>query len=324
MENNEKKVVVKLDNVKKVYISSSDALRKKLNKQPKREIVAVDNVSLEIYEGEIFGLLGANGAGKTTIIKMLCGLIKPNQGKITIFGNDIEKNTEKALENIGAIVEAPTLYQDMTGMQNLKYFAELQGGISKDRIDKIVEIVGLKDRINSKFSTYSLGMQQRLGIAQAIMHNPKLLILDEPINGLDPDGIIQIRDLLKSLVKEYNTTIIISSHILSEMQQTCTRVAFMKKGQVVTIKELSELEMNEDEVIACFTVSDIEKAESLIKQEYQDIPLKLKDGKLYIKTSQEGFSQVNKLLILNDIAIYNIAMKKKSLEDMYKEMSNEK
>lgn len=156
-------------------------------------VTAVSHVSLGVEEGEILGLLGANGAGKTTLIKLMLGLAAPDSGSIIINGYDVSKSREKALAQVGAIVEAPTLFNDFSGFDNLKYYAKLQGGdIGKERIDSIVKLVGLGDRIHDTFKTYSLGMRQRLGIAQAILHNPKLLLLDEPTNGLDPDGIAQM------------------------------------------------------------------------------------------------------------------------------------
>ncbi|MEG1535905.1 MAG: ABC transporter ATP-binding protein [Clostridia bacterium] len=207
----------------------------------REKFLAVDDVSFDIQEGQIVGLLGANGAGKTTIIKMLCGLVSPTCGSIEICGANIAQDIEKALENIGAVIEEPTLYKQMTGMQNLEYFASLQGGVPRKRIEDIVAIVGMTDKINQSFGTYSLGMKQRVGIAQAIMHNPRVLILDEPTNGLDADGIVEMRVLLRELATKYGTTILISSHILSEMQELCDSVILMKDGKIISRKSVADI-----------------------------------------------------------------------------------
>lgn len=207
----------------------------------REKFLAVDDVSFDIQEGQIVGLLGANGAGKTTIIKMLCGLVSPTGGSIEICGANVAQDIEKALENIGAVIEEPTLYKQMTGMQNLEYFASLQGGVPRKRIEDIVAIVGMTEKINQSFGTYSLGMKQRVGIAQAIMHNPRVLILDEPTNGLDADGIVEMRVLLRELATKYGTTILISSHILSEMQELCDSVILMKDGKIISRKSVADI-----------------------------------------------------------------------------------
>ncbi len=166
----------------------------------KREIIK--GVSFSVKTGEIFGFLGPNGAGKTTTIRMLVGLIAPTKGNIKIMGHDIQRDRREALKNVGCIVENPDMYNDLTGMQNLKFYADLYGDISKERIDEVIELVGLKGRINDKVRKYSLGMKQRLGLGQAILSNPKLLILDEPTNGLDPIGIHEFRDIVKYAAKK--------------------------------------------------------------------------------------------------------------------------
>jgi len=165
---------------------------------------AVDNISFDVYEGEIFGFLGPNGAGKTTAIRMITGLAKPTSGDVFVCGNSITKHFEKAIVNIGGIIENPEMYKNLTGMENLKYYASLYPKIKKDRIDEVVHLVGMENRINDKVKTYSLGMRQRIGIAQALLHNPKLLILDEPTNGLDPNGVLEMRNFLKTIAFEKN------------------------------------------------------------------------------------------------------------------------
>ncbi|NLM36019.1 MAG: ABC transporter ATP-binding protein, partial [Clostridiales bacterium] len=213
----------------------------------------IKGVSFSINEGEIFGFLGPNGAGKTTTIRMLVGLIRPDQGTIKICGEDVVRNTDKALANIGAVVENPELYTYLTGRQNLNMIAEIRG-VDKKAIDEIVELVNLTGRINDKVKKYSLGMKQRLGLAAALLAKPKLLILDEPTNGLDPTGIIDFREIVKKAAKATNTAVFVSSHILSEVQQLCDVVAFINDGQIKSIESIVDGQVkNEKETLVIVT-----------------------------------------------------------------------
>lgn len=288
-------------------------------KSDSQYITAVDDVTLDVEQGEIFGLVGSNGAGKTTLIKLMLGLTKADSGSVTICGYDSDKDSEKVLSCVGAIVEEPTLFKDMTGMQNLTMLARLGGGLPQSRIDQVVEIVGLKERINTKFSTYSLGMRQRLGIAQAIMHSPQVLLLDEPINGFDPQGIIEMRGLLRTLAKEYGTTILVSSHILSELEELCDRVGIMKRGKLIAVDTIANLQKDNNEIILRMTCSDVIKAAQIIA-ELEDIQVKVVDQYLYVKcTSEQQISDVTAALVGAGVAITSINTKKKTLEQIYME-----
>ena len=202
-----------------------------LEKKVKDKII-VQDISFKINKGEIVGLIGPNGAGKTTIIKLILGLIKITKGNAYINGNDIEKDFVKAMEKVGAIVENPDLYMYLSGYDNLKLTANNYKNIPKERINEVIKIVGLENRIKDKVSTYSLGMRQRLGIAEAIINSPELLILDEPTNGLDVEGIIEIRNLIKDLSKN-GIAILVSSHNLSEIGNICSRIIVIKNGRIV-------------------------------------------------------------------------------------------
>lgn len=204
----------------------------------KRQIIK--GISFDIKEGEIFGFLGPNGAGKTTTIRMLVGLIAPNSGSIKIMGNDIQKEKEKALANVGCIVENPDMYGFLTGRENLIQYAKMYGNVTKERIDEVAEMIGLKDRINDKVKKYSLGMKQRLGLGQALLVKPKLLILDEPTNGLDPVGIMDFRKIVRQMARENKSAVMISSHILAEIQQVCDTVAFINGGEIKSVESLND------------------------------------------------------------------------------------
>lgn len=199
------------------------------------------NIDLTLKQGEIFGFLGANGAGKTTLIKTMLGLLKYNEGSVKICGYEVKKEFEKALSNAGGIVENPELYKYLSGRDNLEIFSKMQKGIPESRIDEVVEIAGLQNRINDKVSRYSLGMRQRLGIAQALLNSPKLIVLDEPTNGLDPKGIKELRELLIRLAKEKGSAVFVSSHLLSELEHICDRAAIIKKGEIIKTFAVSEM-----------------------------------------------------------------------------------
>ncbi|AZN42040.1 ABC transporter ATP-binding protein [Paenibacillus albus] len=200
----------------------------------------IKNVSFDVRQGEIFGFLGPNGSGKTTTIRMLVDLIKPTSGVIRICGHDVQRDPEQALRNIGCIVENPEVYSYMTGWENLEHFARMQKGIDVKRIAEVVEIVSMQQRIHDKVKTYSLGMRQRLGIAQALLGRPKLLILDEPTNGLDPKGIKELREFVRMLADQ-GMSLFISSHLLSEIQLMCDRVAIISHGEVLAVGTVDEL-----------------------------------------------------------------------------------
>ena len=215
-----------------------------LKKQVKRKVI-IDNISFSVDKGEVVGLIGPNGAGKTTIIKSILGLINLTEGKVTINGYDIKKDFVKAIEKVGAIVENPDSYMYLSGYDNLKITANNYKGITKSRIDEVTKIVGLENRIKDKVSTYSLGMRQRLGIAEAIINNPELLILDEPTNGLDVEGIIEIRNLIKDLSHQ-GIAIIISSHNLTEIDNLCNRIIAIKNGKMIVDETIEEFKTSEN------------------------------------------------------------------------------
>lgn len=201
----------------------------------------ITDINLDIHKGNIFGFLGPNGAGKSTTIKMIVGLSKITEGNIYVGGCSVKEDFKGAMRNIGCIVENPDMYNYMSGLDNLKIFARIYKGVDEARIYEVVKIVDLEGAIKDKVKTYSLGMKQRLGIAQALLHSPKLLILDEPTNGLDPAGIKQMRELLRKLSYDTGLTVFVSSHILGEMQQMCDRVGIIHKGKIITIKSVAEL-----------------------------------------------------------------------------------
>lgn len=204
-------------------------------------LCAVDNLDLTVERGDVFGFLGPNGAGKSTTIRMMLGLIKPSYGSVSVLGHDVWCDRTHALKKVGALVESPGLYKHLTARQNMWTLSEMTGGISREAIDNALDQVGLTDRADDKVKAYSHGMKQRLGIAQAIVGNPELVILDEPTNGLDPQGMKEVRELIKSLARDHGMTIFLSSHLLHEVEQVCTRVAVVHKGKKVAAGPVSEL-----------------------------------------------------------------------------------
>lgn len=223
------------------------------------------DVNLSVCSSEIFGFLGANGAGKTTTIRIIAGLIKPDQGQVMICGFSLSRDFDRAMSQIGCIIESPDLYKFLTGMENLQQLAAMGRRVRQSRIDEVVEMVGLKHRINDRVETYSLGMKQRLGIAQAIMSRPKLLILDEPANGLDPAGIAELRQLVRRLAYEEGMSVFVSSHILAEVQQMCDTVAIISKGVILRTLKVKEIE---DDVVVEWQVDKPLQAMALLKDRW--------------------------------------------------------
>ncbi|WP_458123030.1 ABC transporter ATP-binding protein [Paenibacillus sp. Z3-2] len=222
----------------------------------------IKDVTFDVKPGEIFGFLGPNGAGKTTTIRMLVDLIKPTEGKIKVCGYDVNRDPERALKYVGSIVENPEVYTYLTGWENLEHFARMQPGVDNERIQEVVDIVRLDQRIHDKVRTYSLGMRQRLGIAQALLGRPRLLILDEPTNGLDPKGIKELRVFIKQLASE-GMAVFVSSHLLSEIQLLCDRVAIISAGRVLAVGGVSEL-IEDHSKLAIWHVSPLEQGKKML------------------------------------------------------------
>ncbi len=283
----------------------------------------VDNVSFEINSGEIFGFLGPNGAGKTTTIKMITGLLKIDEGDILISSNDVKKNFEKALSQVGGIIENPEMYGYLTGRTNLEIYGRMHGNISKERINEVIKLVKLENRINDKVKKYSLGMRQRLGVAQALLHNPKLLILDEPTNGLDPMGIKELRDTLRHLAEKDGLAVLVSSHLLSEMELMCDRVGIIDNGKIIDIKTLKDIKKQNIESLITYEleVSNYSLARKIIENDYskisEEITVDFKENKILISCSRDEIANVNKALIMENILVYTIKPINNTLEDEF-------
>jgi len=282
----------------------------------KREIIK--NISFSINEGEIFGFLGPNGAGKTTTIRMLVGLINPNEGSISICGYDLKKDTEKALKEVGAVVENPELYKYLSGRENLMQIARIRN-IPKEDVEETIKLVGLEDRINDKVKKYSLGMKQRLGLAASLLSKPKLLILDEPTNGLDPSGILDFREVVKKAAKEKGMAVFISSHILSEVQHLCDRVAFINHGTIKSVENVINESMETDTDIICLNLDEEIDLNELKKIQYVNSVKKSEDGIEIILLSNKT-SNLIKHLVDRNYNIEEVYKIRKGLEQRYMEL----
>ena len=275
----------------------------------KKEILK--DVSLELEKGDILGFIGPNGAGKTTTIKLILGLQSITSGSVNINGYDVDKNFTKAIEKVGAIVENPDLYMYLTGYENLKLIANLYKGVGKNRIDEVVKLVRLENRINDKVSKYSLGMRQRLGIAQAILHKPNLLILDEPTNGLDPEGIKEIRELLKELAEKEKMAILISSHNLLELETFCNKICIIKNGRVMETNRIEEVK-NITKGGYIFEIDNTEMIDKMFNN------VTVVNGQTFkIVVDRKEVPNVVKKLVENDVKIYSINEDKITLEDAF-------
>lgn len=282
----------------------------------KREIIK--NISFSIEEGEIFGFLGPNGAGKTTTIRMLVGLIHPNEGSIKICGYDLKSDTEKALKEVGAVVENPELYKYLTGRENLMQIARIRK-IPKENVEETIKLVGLEYRIDDKVRKYSLGMKQRLGLAASLLSNPRLLILDEPTNGLDPSGILDFREVVKRAAKEKGMAVFISSHILSEVQHLCDRVAFINDGTIKSVENVVNDSMKTDTDIICLNLTKEIDLNLLKNIKYIKSARKSEDGIEIILLSNTT-PKLIKYLVTNNFEIEEIYKIRKGLEQRYMEL----
>jgi ABC-2 type transport system ATP-binding protein len=283
----------------------------------------IDNISFHVNKGEVFGFLGPNGAGKTTTIRMMVGLMGITSGDITIAGASIQKNYVEAVSHIGAIVENPEMYKFMSGYDNLVHFARMFKGISKAKINEVVELVGLTERIDDKVKTYSLGMRQRLGLAQCLLHDPEVLILDEPTNGLDPAGIREIRDYLRLLAREKNMAVIVSSHLLSEMEMMCDRIGIIQNGCLVDVQLIEEFVHGEASVYE-FEVIPSEKAISVLKASYPDRRITTSRKGITAQINKDEIPGLVKTLVEVDIQIFAIKEVTKTLEDRFLEVTADK
>lgn len=274
----------------------------------------IKKISFSIKQGEVMGFLGPNGAGKSTTLRMIVGLSKPTSGKIEICGYSIVKNYVKAMSNVGCIIEGPDLYNYMSGIDNLKMLASMSKGVTEKDIMNTVNLVGLKNRIKDKVSTYSLGMKQRLGIAQALMHNPKLLILDEPTNGLDPSGISELRNLVKQLANQRNISVLVSSHIISEIELMCDKVTIIKNGETVLKNADVDKLLNNQGVF--WVLSDNEKGKEILENVWK-VKGSIVQEKLEAHVPLERLQEINSSFIKQGLTIKYVDNKNKTLEDLF-------
>ena len=294
----------------------------KLNKKMNGNHIIKD-LNFAIYSGEVFGFLGPNGAGKTTTIRMIVGLISMTSGDVIIQGKSIKTNFKEAVTQVGAIVENPEMYPFMTGMQNLMHFARMIPGVTKERINEIISLVGLEKAIHEKVGRYSLGMRQRIGIAQALLHRPSVLILDEPTNGLDPAGIREIRHYIRRLAAEQDVSVIISSHLLSEIELMCDRIGVIKKGELVAIQTVADIEDDEDKVsLVQIEVKLVNEAIEVIKSDY-GIDAVLSHGLVTFESQKNIIPEIIQTLVTNEISIYQVGLSKVTLEDKFFDLIGE-
>lgn len=269
-----------------------------------REIKAVDNLCLNVYKGDVFGFLGPNGAGKSTTIRMLLSLINPTMGTIRIFGKDLKSNRIDILKNVGAIVEKPDFYGYLSAFKNIEILGKLsQTDVSQKRIMEVLELVGLEKRYKSKVKTFSHGMKQRLGLAQALLHDPDLIILDEPTTGLDPQGMKEVRDLLIYLSNIKKKTIFISSHILYEIELVANRMIIINKGTKV-VEGLVEDILNSNELKVTIEVNDVEKTKSILNNSIWNGKIESSAGNKFIFTlAHDEIPKLNRYLIENEVEV---------------------
>ncbi|MEC1612156.1 ABC transporter ATP-binding protein [Bacillus mojavensis] len=270
-------------------------------------------ISMDVRQGEIIGLLGPNGSGKTTLIRIIVGLLKQNSGSVAINGFKHDTEFEQAMEAVGAIVENPEFYPYLSGWENLKHFANMHKKIDDERLDEVVERVGLTSAIDDKVKTYSLGMRQRLGIAQAILHRPKLLILDEPTNGLDPAGMKDFRDHIKELAEEEGTAVLFATHLLREVEDLCDRVIIIQKGEIKAEVSLNGAGQKTEKAV--IEVQPAEKAIAwLVGNGYT---AERKDGSIVVDIAKENIPELNRSLIGQGLNVFSIMTYTQSLEDEF-------
>jgi ABC-2 type transport system ATP-binding protein len=275
----------------------------------------VDGLSLSVERGDIFGFLGQNGAGKSTAIRMLLGLVRPTRGRVLLFGRDVAKHSLEVLRRMGAIVETPAFYENFSGWDNLRIFAAMSGGANRKRIEEALVLVDLLDRAQDPVRTYSHGMRQRLGLAQALLPNPEFIILDEPTDGLDPQGIREIRLLLPRLQGELGLTIMLSSHLLHEVERVCNKVAIIDKGRLLYQGVMGALIA--EEKLTKITVEPLEVAYQLLRREPAVSVRRNGDSSLYVKMQDDCIPHVNALLVANGIRVMELTPQRATLEDVF-------
>jgi len=281
----------------------------------------IKNLNFDIRPGEVFGFIGPNGAGKTTTIRMMVGLLNITKGDVVIQGHSIKDDYTKAISEVGAIVENPEMYPFMTGLQNLKHFARMSEGVTSERIKEVIGLVGLEKASKTKVNKYSLGMRQRLGIAQALLHSPSVLILDEPTNGLDPTGIREIRRYIRRLAVEDNVSVIVSSHLLSEIELMCDRIGIIQNGELIAIKDLHE-KAETNEYIVSLDVYPVEESINILRK-MEGMEILSTDKRIQIKTIKDNIPFLVTTLVQNDIEIYGVNVLQSTLEDQFIEMIGE-
>jgi ABC-2 type transport system ATP-binding protein len=309
--------VLEISDVTKIYRASG-----------KSQITAANGVTFNVDAGEVVGFIGPNGAGKSTTLKIITGLAKATSGKVSIEGQDIRKKRVLAMKNVGAIVEAPDMYMDWTGLENMKYLAGISNiempnemgeysskEIIASRIEELLKLVGLFDRRKDKVRSYSLGMKQRLGIAQALLSRPRLLVLDEPNNGLDPNGIIEMRNIILHLAQELKMAVLVSSHQLAEMQLLCDRFVIIDKGKIIATPTKAELAEQSIESTIVIATDNIVGAKDVLKEKFE-IDAELKSGHIEFKTVVD-IGEITKELILSGINVKGIKRRESTLEDMF-------
>lgn len=270
----------------------------------------LDNINFDIYEGEIVGLVGPNGAGKSTLLKIMSGLYPNDEGLVEYYSIDLKHNYEKAMSMVGTLIESPDLYKNLSGFDNLELFKSMFKDVDEKRIKEIVEIVEMEKHLGKKFKTYSLGMKERLGIAASLINKPKILILDEPTNGLDPIGVKNVMNLLKEMK---GTTILISSHLLSEIEQLCDRVIFINSGKIVSIKTLDKSSNKKN---VTFEVNDFSKAKLLLYNYC------INDN-LEVYETDETISKLTEKLVFNNIKVYRIYENDSLKNDFFSMVNND-
>lgn len=280
---------------------------------------AVDGLSFEVYKGDVFGFLGPNGAGKSTTIRMMLSLIRPDEGEIKIFGKSLNKERNYILRRIGCIVEKPDFYKYLSAEKNMEVFAKLSGvAVTSKKIYEVLEFVGLKGREKDKVKGYSHGMKQRLGLAQTLIHDPELVILDEPTTGLDPVGIIDMRNLINRLRTEHRKTVILSSHILPEIELIATRMVIINKGKAIVQGEVAEL-LRSGEFVVAIRTDDNEKTNRLLTARGSKVTTDNKE--VIVQAHSEEIPLINKLLCDNGVGVFAIEPKRK-LEDYFLKLVN--